>query len=279
MHELLLLSSQPVPPASCHLILSVLAGFAAAQPTPYSALHLIFAPVRAPYSAGSATRSSLPSQIAAQQKIAGVSGDLFYVQLVGRLHEKTRRGRGSEGGAAGEDVDMDGQEQGRAQNATAQKADSVVDLDAHPWTLEFRDLPEPGKARPVASRLMATIPFTGGDPVGFVRGMGYEYVGAVLPQSLNVGVHQGAITNYGQGFSPPTSSTASSSSTALSKFCSYRFCPYRPRLAVPPRPAGGLVQRFPHLSPTRPPWSRSTHPAPSSYKPACVLQMTTSRSC
>lgn len=154
MHELLLLSPTPVPSSQTTQTLSILAGIAAAQPTRYTALHLVFAPTRAPASAATATRSVLPSAL--QQKVAGVAGDLFHVQLVGLMHE------------AGNDDD--------AMALDQPVAAVVVDLASHPWTLEFRDFPDVNKGMPVTSRLMASIALSGGDPIGFVRGLGYEYV-------------------------------------------------------------------------------------------------------
>jgi Med18 protein len=171
MQELLLLSSTAIPSSSIHLVLSVLAGLAAAQPTIYTALHLVFAPTRIPASAIAATRSTIPSQSLAQQKIAGAAGDLFYVQLVGRMHEPPERRRGE---GQDEREGRDGGE-GEAKTDGENKATTVVDLDSHPWTLEFRDFPDAGKGRPVTSRLMASIPMTQGDPVAFLRAIGYEY--------------------------------------------------------------------------------------------------------
>jgi len=41
------------------------------------------------------------------------------------------------------------------------------------WTLQFRDLPDANKARPVTSRAMADMPIVSGDPLEFMAAMEY----------------------------------------------------------------------------------------------------------
>jgi len=41
------------------------------------------------------------------------------------------------------------------------------------WTLQFRDLPDANKARPVTSRAMADMPIVSGDPLKFMAAMEY----------------------------------------------------------------------------------------------------------
>ena len=42
------------------------------------------------------------------------------------------------------------------------------------WTIEFRDIPEPGK-QAVTTRLLSRTPVDGGDLIHFVKHLGYEY--------------------------------------------------------------------------------------------------------
>jgi len=41
------------------------------------------------------------------------------------------------------------------------------------WTLQFRDLPDPNKGRPVTSRAMADMPIVSGDPLNFMAATNY----------------------------------------------------------------------------------------------------------
>ena len=41
--------------------------------------------------------------------------------------------------------------------------------------IQFRDLPEVVRSRPVTSRLMADIPIASGDPVAFMQAMDYRF--------------------------------------------------------------------------------------------------------
>ena len=42
------------------------------------------------------------------------------------------------------------------------------------WTLQFRDLPDANKGRPVTSRVMADIPIVSGEPMKFMAAMDYK---------------------------------------------------------------------------------------------------------
>lgn len=51
------------------------------------------------------------------------------------------------------------------------------------WVLQFKDLPEVVRQRAVTSRLIADIPITSGDPMGFMKALDYSYV--LLPPSAH----------------------------------------------------------------------------------------------
>ena len=48
------------------------------------------------------------------------------------------------------------------------------------WTLQFRDLPEVARQRPVTSRFMADIPITSGDPMQFMTALDYSHISSYL---------------------------------------------------------------------------------------------------
>lgn len=106
-----------------------------------------------------------------------MQGDLFSLQLVGNVtasgspeisDPSTTNGtlaeRGSESAASetwSEDV------------GKAPAGGKAIDFTAHPWSLEFRDLPEVPGRRPVTSRVMASVPIMDGDPLGVMDPLGY----------------------------------------------------------------------------------------------------------
>lgn len=46
-------------------------------------------------------------------------------------------------------------------------------LSTTSWTLQFRDLPDANKARPVTSRAMADMPIASDNPLDFMASMEY----------------------------------------------------------------------------------------------------------
>jgi len=121
---------------------------------------------------------------------AQMQGDLFYLQLVGNM-------TGSADSATGDVSSKDSQlPEGENQLAVyaapngdlgkAPAGDRAIDLAAHPWSLEFRDIPDVVSQRPVAdkrvvadkrpvtSRLMASVAITDGDPLGVMDALGYK---------------------------------------------------------------------------------------------------------
>ena len=108
---------------------------------------------------------------------AQMKGDLFYLQLVGNMTGSAGLGTG--------DISKDSQlTEGESQplvhtasNGDIGKGhaeDGAIDLSIHPWSLEFRDLPDVAGERPVTSRLMASVAITDGDPLGVIDALGYK---------------------------------------------------------------------------------------------------------
>ena len=42
------------------------------------------------------------------------------------------------------------------------------------WSIQFRDIPEVVRQRPVTSRLVADVPIGDGDPAAFMEGLDYR---------------------------------------------------------------------------------------------------------
>ena len=194
MHELLLFGQ--VPALRHTQVLNILAGIAAMQPQPILEKHLIFKPNRKP-------GSGAQKQVGGAQDIqkAGAQAvqaqDLFYVQLVadveeaGGKEEKENVGDaamdGVDGGeGAGSEVSEDTPK--RLQESSLifpQQTDKpTTPTDLQPalgkWTLQFRDLPEVARQRPVTSRLINDTPITSGDPLKFMTALDYRYAPVAL---------------------------------------------------------------------------------------------------
>ena len=199
MYELLLFGE--VPATRHNQVLNVLCGIAAMQPQPIHEKHLIFKPNRKP---GSGTQK----QVGGAQDIqkAGAQAvqvqDLFYVQLVADVE-----GNGGKEGKENEiekdpDVVMDGVEVGEGPSSEvsqelhsrsqqkpvlnlAQQANKPsTPTDQYPapgkWVLQFRDIPEVARQRPVTSRLINDTPITSGDPLRFMTALDYRCVPSTL---------------------------------------------------------------------------------------------------
>lgn len=171
MHELLLFAQIPLQNHS-HM-LKILAGITAMQPLTLSEHHLIFKPTRLPSSvpttnpaaiaaAAAATRGVKPAILATSSQ----STDLFYVQLVEHLSlpaptATTTVGNWKEGSV-------------EVKEGNGKAKENQLDFSSHPWTLEFRDLPEVQGKNTATARLMSSVPVTAGDPVEFVEALGYK---------------------------------------------------------------------------------------------------------
>ncbi|KAG8527884.1 uncharacterized protein KY384_006800 [Bacidia gigantensis] len=157
MHELLLLTQAPSPRHD--QLLNILAGISGMQPVPILEKHLLFKPNRS----GGPTPGAQNTQVGAgakglKQLNAAASGDAFYLRVVGER-------AGGAGGAGGM---MNGP--GNADEGEGEEKS----VGAAKWTIQFRDVPEVVRQRPVTARLMADIPITSGDPVGFMEAMDYS---------------------------------------------------------------------------------------------------------
>ena len=193
MHELLLFGQIP---ASRHdQVLNILAGIAAMQPVPVLEKHLVFKPNRLP-------ASTRPKQVGAAQDIqkaqmqalqAQTQGDLFYMQMVvdvsgagGRDGEQSDSvvGAGEETVIQVRDLSYGGkcrsngfqQKTSNAECRSQETASVETPTTAGIWTLQFRDLPEVARQRPVTSRLVADVPITSGDHMQFMNALEYSYV-------------------------------------------------------------------------------------------------------
>jgi len=170
MHELLLFGQ--VPSKRHDQLLKVLTGVAAMQPHTIVERHLVFKP-RRPIASGTRAPAKPGAQVQAIQ--SQMQGDLFYLQLVGNMTASAAPATGDistqlpEGGRQ-----LAVNKASREDNGNALAKDSVIDLTARPWSLEFRDLPEIQGRRPVTSRLMASVAITEGDPLGVIEALGYK---------------------------------------------------------------------------------------------------------
>ena len=182
MHELLLFAQ--VPPSRHSQLLAILAGISAMQPQPILERHLIFKPKRRDTKSTRASAKPGGPGSQAQTLQAQMQGDLFYLQLVGKVPVDSSSAP-SEALAKVEDVAMgESTSEGDTENNTNSTSDPSlansaptqnIDFSTHPWTIEFRDLPEVPGRRPVTSRLMASIAITDGDPMRVIEALGYTY--------------------------------------------------------------------------------------------------------
>jgi mediator of RNA polymerase II transcription subunit 18 len=177
MHELLLFGQ--VPPQRHDQVLKILAGIAAMQPHMLVERHLIFKPRRPIVTKEGPKPGQSLSQVQALQK--QLQGDLFYMQLVGNMSNLTNSKLINSSANTQEDVPMGGVQSqesngdgvnGASSNKPDEKATEGM-FKACPWSIEFRDIPEPSK-RPVTSRLMASIPVIDGDSLRAIEAMGYK---------------------------------------------------------------------------------------------------------
>lgn len=192
MHELLLFGQ--VPASRYDQVLNILAGIAAMQPQPILEKHLVFKPNRKP---GSGTQK----QVGGAQDIQKPRGqdvqaqELFYLQLVADIDEARKKdgNEGTEdllmngdGGIELEKAEVTGQvplsvgygiaplhESGQTNGVLEPSKESP---SSGKWTLQFRDLPEVARQRPVTSRLIVDTPITSGDPMKFMTALDYTFV-------------------------------------------------------------------------------------------------------
>lgn len=169
MHELLLFGQ--IPSSRYDQVLNILAGVAAMQPVPILEKHLVFRPNKGPGSAGLVQAGSgHDGQKKALQ--AQTQGELFYMQLVADVS----------GASLGEesqedpDVDMDQDHEGKQGPDSTDVISGDQSTKPEIWTLQFRDIPEVTRQRPVTSRLISDVPITSGNPMQFMSALNYSYV-------------------------------------------------------------------------------------------------------
>ncbi|KAL8930152.1 MAG: hypothetical protein Q9208_000769 [Pyrenodesmia sp. 3 TL-2023] len=200
MHELLL--HAPVPAARHAQVLSILAGIAAMQPQPFHEKHMIYKPTRPvtrvvkPVGGSQTLQSSNPTQV--------TQGDLFYLHLVEDLvAEGIREGgdREDEEGKTDGDVVMSEAVEGENQReevrelpessnpppsnnqSTKPSPSPPSSSSSSKYTLQYRDIPDPGHLRPCTTRQIFDVPITRGDAAAFMTAM--EYTGGASHTSTH----------------------------------------------------------------------------------------------
>lgn len=167
MQEILLFGQ--VPGQNHRTLCQQLAGITRMQPQPVLERHIILKPV-SPSGANSLPGGDGPPG-AQQQELQRtrqlLNAPLNYLQLVGIVEDR--------------DVIPPAKRQGDQQRETEDHdvvmTDNKNDLEKFPramqWYIEFRDIPEPGKAT-TTSRAMSKTRILDGDPVQFMTDLGYE---------------------------------------------------------------------------------------------------------
>ena len=159
MHEFLLFAQ--VASSDHRKMLQQLVGVTRMQPQPVLERHLVF---KAESPAG---LNNLPSGGGSQGVTAAelqrtkamLTNSLFYLQLVGD-YTPTTSTRSVRTGSRASD---------RVQNVQQNRSDQV---SLSKWTLEFRDIPDPGK-QAVTTRQLTRTEIDGGSIISFVKGLGF----------------------------------------------------------------------------------------------------------
>lgn len=152
-----------------------LAGIARMQPQPVLERHLVFRPIpptginNIPSGSGQTGLHQQELQKTRQM----LNAPLSYIQLVGLMEVRipglhVGKHAAKHGSASVELVDDD-------VPMTDVKDESKHAQPFFQWSLEFKDIPEPGKV-PTTSRAVSKTRILDGDPIQFLRGLGYEYV-------------------------------------------------------------------------------------------------------
>ncbi|MCJ1286998.1 Mediator of RNA polymerase II transcription subunit 18 [Xylographa opegraphella] len=129
---------------------------------------------------------------------AQMHGDVFYLRLVGNMSSSSQIvSAGNSEGKVMASTLLENGSGGTTNEVTATteniaSPESVTDLNNHEWSIEFRDLPDVPGRRPVTSRLMASVPVTGGDPIHVMDSLGYNYVSEYLIQGYQL-IHNNII--------------------------------------------------------------------------------------
>ena len=152
-----------------HELLQQLAGIARMQPVPFTERHLIFRALPpaalARVQQGGGSQGVQPPEI--QRTKNALQGPLFHVQLVRDITDELEL-RGNQSAANGKS-ELNGARKDPKLSRTKSAKANVT-----PWTIEFRDIPDPG-THPVTFRHMSRTVVEDGSPIPFLTSLGYEY--------------------------------------------------------------------------------------------------------
>jgi mediator of RNA polymerase II transcription subunit 18 len=169
MHEFLLFGQ--VAHNEHHRLLQQLAGVARMQPQHVIERHLIFK-ARPPVGlgnvpSGGGSQGVLPPEVQKTKQM--LSGSVFYIQLV----YNPSSGGGPIGTSRVVHNSLAHGDTAQGRNTMKADANSSAQEEDGSWTIEFRDIPEPGK-QAVTTRLMSRTATEGGDLIQFVKDLGFE---------------------------------------------------------------------------------------------------------
>ena len=153
-------------------LLKVLLGICNMNPVPEFSHHLIFKPKR-------------PKPI---QNVASTS-EMCYLQLVSKIDEAAwqKKRKELEERQAKENTEEQGQgdvvmidleggasaSEGGPQRTESKFEEPLYDIRKQKWTIEFKELPESMRSRPVTTRSMHVAPVHDGDVLAFMEDLGY----------------------------------------------------------------------------------------------------------
>lgn len=156
-------------------LLKVLLGICNMNPVPEFSHHLIFKPKR-------------PKPI---QNVASNS-EMCYLHLVSKIDEAAweEKRKEQEERLARENAEKKGQDdvvmidlegpgssaEGGTQKQPAKPEEPLYDIRNQKWTIEFKELPESMRSRPVTTRAMHLAPVHDGDVLAFMEDLGYTWV-------------------------------------------------------------------------------------------------------
>lgn len=170
MHEFLLFGQ--VAHNDHHRLLQQLAGVTRMQPQHVVERHLIFKAIPpvglGNVPSGGGSQGVLPPEVQKTKQM--LSSSVFYLQLVYNPRSGASpigAGRVAHHSPANGDTVQDQNTMKADANGSAKGEDGL-------WTIEFRDIPEPGK-QAVTTRLLSRTATEGGDLIQFVKDLGFEY--------------------------------------------------------------------------------------------------------
>ncbi|MCJ1279118.1 Mediator of RNA polymerase II transcription subunit 18 [Puttea exsequens] len=209
MHELLLFGR--IPPSQHPHLLHILSGISAMQPIPLLEKHRIFTPTRSTTDTPAKTQGGAAKDEYAQKSLqAAAKGDLFVVQLVADVLAVAA---GSGGAGEREEGAMEGVEvAGGDGEGETHGEGRVREAVREQWTLQFRDIPEVARQRPVTTRLMADVPVAAGDAMAFMRALGYLHTSTYLLQGHRFTYQNTSLLLY-RVFVPTTASDVTTTKT------------------------------------------------------------------